>query len=235
MSNIRKAALMFGMLVLTVCITLAGRCVQDLRTTPDRKVSNPPEMIEVQTPAAAAMDEPYILRLMDACGARISEATRKVRASQLLTVGEQMVPTPAYRRWFYYMVCVESGFNQAAKSPVGAVGLTQVMPKFAQEFAEKCGLGKLGPKDLEDSHINLMVGACQFNALMEYYEGDPALALAAYNSGKDSSTVRKAKAGDIRTGHAETQGYLAAAFVLNERMKKSAEDKESSDVLPSRP
>jgi soluble lytic murein transglycosylase-like protein len=55
---------------------------------------------------------------------------------------------------------------------------------------------------------------------MVYYEGDPTLALAAYNSGLNSPTVRKAAASDIRTGHPETVGYLAAAFVLEQRLEK---------------
>lgn len=202
-------ALAFGLMALVRCSSEPSQLPPPAKPTP---------LIEVKQ--AEELDEGYLLRLMDACGAKLSEASRKVRASQMMTVGNQMIPDPIHRRWFYYVVCIESRFEQGARSHAGATGLTQVMPKYAQEFADKCGLGKLGPKDLEDSHVNLTVGACQFRSLMEYYGGDPTLALAAYNSGTDSPTVKKTKVGDVRTGHPETQGYLAAAFVLDTKMRK---------------
>ena len=118
------------------------------------------------------------------------------------------------------LICIESRFNNSARSTAGAVGLTQVMSKYAPEFAKACGLGELDPADLADSQVNLLVGACRFKELMTYYSGDPTLALAAYNSGQDSPTVRKAASSDVRSGHPETVGYLAAAFVMQQRVKK---------------
>lgn len=206
-----SAALLLAGLILTYC----ARNAQPV-PVPIKPAAAP----TIEAAAPEVLDEQYLVRLMGACGSSLTEVMQKVRAGQLLTVGNEVFPNVEHRRWFYYMVCMESRFNQAARSPVGATGLTQVMPKFAQEFADRCNLGKLGPKDLEDSQVNLLVGACQFRHLMDYYEGDPTLALAAYNSGKDSPTVKKTKVGDVRTGAAETQGYLAAAFVLDERMRK---------------
>ena len=101
---------------------------------------------------------------------------------------------------------------------VGAAGLTQIMPKFAPEFAKACGLGDIEPKDIYDSQINLLIGACRFRELMAYYSGDPTLALAAYNSGVDSQTVRKTASSDVRSANQETIGYLAAAFVMQQKL-----------------
>lgn len=162
----------------------------------------------------------YVQKVMDACGAKLSPAKREILSEQLRIVGESMFKEETDRKWFYFLICIESRFNAEARSPVGATGLAQVMPKYANEFAKSCGLGELDAKDLQDSQVNLLVGACRFRELMLYYEGDPTLALAAYNSGMDSSTVKKAAQSDIRMGHPETVGYLAAAFVLEQRLRK---------------
>lgn len=162
----------------------------------------------------------YVQKVMTACNASLSEARREILAEQIRVVGEAFFPKEEDRRWYYFLICIESKFQNEARSPVGAVGLTQVMPKYATEFAKSCQLGILEPKDLNDSQVNLMVGACRFRELMLHYDGDPTLALAAYNSGLDSPTVRKAVTSDVRQGHPETVGYLAAAFVLEQRMQR---------------
>jgi soluble lytic murein transglycosylase-like protein len=159
---------------------------------------------------------------MTACNANLSAARREILAEQIRVVGEAFFAKKEERRWYYFLICIESKFQNEARSPVGAVGLTQVMPKYASEFAKACQLGALEPKDLNDSQVNLMVGACRFRELMVHYSGDPTLALAAYNSGLDSPTVRKAVTSDVRQGHPETVGYLAAAFILEQRMNKAS-------------
>lgn len=73
------------------------------------------------------------------------------------------------------LVEAESSFLPNAVSPVGAVGLTQVMPSTAR------WLGRSG--DLTDPDDNLEVGAAYLSRLLERYEGDIPKALAAYNAG----------------------------------------------------
>jgi len=160
----------------------------------------------------------YVKRVMVACNAHLSDARKEILAEQISAVGETYFPEESDRRWYYFLICIESKFQTEAKSPVGAIGLTQIMPRFANDFAKSCNLGTLDPKDLGDSQVNLMVGACHFRELMDYYKKDPTLALAAYNSGLDSSTVKKAASADIRNGQPETIAYLASAFILEHRM-----------------
>ncbi|HLE84759.1 MAG TPA: lytic transglycosylase domain-containing protein [Thermoanaerobaculia bacterium] len=73
------------------------------------------------------------------------------------------------------LVEAESSFLPDAVSPVGAVGLTQVMPATA------AWLG--GKGDLTDPGSNLDLGARYLSRLIDRFDGDLELALAAYNAG----------------------------------------------------
>lgn len=68
---------------------------------------------------------------------------------------------------------VESGLHQSAVSPRGAMGLMQLMPFTA---------GKLGV-DPKIADQNALGGAVFLRQLLIRYNGDSALALAAYNAG----------------------------------------------------
>jgi len=66
----------------------------------------------------------------------------------------------------------ESGFNQAAISPCGAIGLMQLMPKTAESL-------KVDPKDWRQN-VN---GGLKYMASLKKKYGEYPKALAAYNWG----------------------------------------------------
>jgi soluble lytic murein transglycosylase-like protein len=77
------------------------------------------------------------------------------------------------------IIWVESRFQLRARSPKGACGLMQIMPRTAQEVARALGL-RYQPYDPE---FNIHAGTYYFARMVERFDGNLTLALAAYNIG----------------------------------------------------
>lgn len=88
-------------------------------------------------------------------------------------LAEGIDPELAFR-----LVNVESEFNAKAISPVGAVGLTQLMLPTAKYFDKTVTREKLF-----DPQTNLRIGFRYLRGLMKSYKGDLRLALLVYNRG----------------------------------------------------
>jgi soluble lytic murein transglycosylase-like protein len=73
------------------------------------------------------------------------------------------------------VVEVESGFNPKAASPKNAQGLMQLIPETAERF---------GVADVWDPEQNLRGGMAYLSWLMQHFDGDLELVLAAYNAGE---------------------------------------------------
>ncbi len=91
----------------------------------------------------------------------------------------------------------ESRFNQAAVSPKGARGVMQLMPGTAQTLGV----------DARDERGNVDGGGAYLAALLQRYDGDIILTLAAYNAGPEA--VRKY--GGVPP-YPETRAYVAAVL-----------------------
>ena len=100
-----------------------------------------------------------------------------------------------FRIWFQSLVKQESGFSIGARSPVGAFGLTQVMPDTAKDLG-------IYPAYYDDPMLQLDGGARYFLTQLNKF-GSVPLALAAYNAGPGNVS----KYGGIPP-FKETRGYV---------------------------
>jgi soluble lytic murein transglycosylase-like protein len=107
----------------------------------------------------------------------------------------------------FELVRVESSFNPRAVSPVGALGLTQLMPATAQMLSP--GISR---QQIFERETNLRLGFRFFRSLLAYYEGDVRLALLAYNRGP--TTVDRLLASGIDPGNGYARAVLGTRYPL---------------------
>src|SRR5262245_35100595 len=109
---------------------------------------------------------------------------------------------------------VESAFNPRARSPKGALGLMQLMPATARQY---------GVVNAFDPDENVRAGVQYLRALLDRYDNDETLALAAYNAGPNAVD----RHGQAVPPYRETRNYVAqinrmAGHGTNERPTASA-------------
>ncbi len=90
----------------------------------------------------------------------------------------QLEPT-----FIYAIARQESAFDAAARSPVGAMGLMQLMPQTAIYTAKKSGIKHANTSDLLKAEHNMRLGGLYLNHLLQTFNGNRILAAAAYNAG----------------------------------------------------
>ena len=122
-----------------------------------------------------------------------------------IALAEGIDPELAFR-----LVQRESDFNPRAKSPVGAIGLAQVMPATARYFVKG-----ITPERLYEPTINLRIGFRYLRGLIAEYRGDVKLALLVYNRGPVRVSAALAEGRDPSNGYDRyvTRGYKGTGVV----------------------
>ena len=152
---------------------------------------------EAEVLYAVEDDNPYADRLFGDAKTSIEEmivATAQKYAGHPGLARAGLNPVE-FRIWFQSLVKQESGFSIGARSPVGAFGLTQVMPDTAKDLG-------IYPAYYDDPMLQLEGGARYFLTQLNKF-GSVPLALAAYNAGPGNVT----KYGGIPPFE-ETQNYV---------------------------
>jgi hypothetical protein len=116
------------------------------------------------------------------------------------------------------LIATESGFDAAAVSPRGAVGLMQVMPMTAQRYGVQGDHRMTVEMKLADPAINVRAGTRYLRYLLDLYPGNVELALAAYNAGEGAVL----RAGKRIPNYPETQNYVKTVLQLYTMLKPPA-------------
>jgi soluble lytic murein transglycosylase-like protein len=108
------------------------------------------------------------------------------------------------------LIATESGFDAAAVSPKGAVGLMQVMPATAERYGVRGDVKMPVGKKLADPRTNIKAGTRYLRYLLDLFPGRLELALAAYNAGEGAVQ----RAGNKVPNYPETQNYVKTVMQL---------------------
>jgi soluble lytic murein transglycosylase-like protein len=113
------------------------------------------------------------------------------------------------------LIAAESGFDPAAVSPKGAIGLMQVMPATAERYGVSADARAPIETKLKDPRTNLRTGARYLRDLLGMFPGRLELALAAYNAGEGAVQ----RAGQRIPNFPETQNYVRTVMQLYTMLK----------------
>ncbi|MBR5535673.1 MAG: lytic transglycosylase domain-containing protein [Clostridia bacterium] len=80
------------------------------------------------------------------------------------------------------LIKAESNFNMDAISRADAKGVMQLTDETAEFCAEKLNM-ELAEGDIYSPKVNIRLGSYYLKRMLDLFEGDEALAIAAYNAG----------------------------------------------------
>ena len=118
-----------------------------------------------------------------------------------IALSEGLDPALGFR-----LVKVESDFKRTARSPMAAIGFTQLQLATARFYDPT-----ITEEGLLDRDTNLRIGFRFLQDLLKQFDGDMKLALLAYNRGPGRVAEILAQGGDPRNGYddAVLHGYSA--------------------------
>ena len=172
-----------------------------------RKLENPAEVVLVAELAKATDKKQLALRLS------------RIAFNRDLPLGDYAMPVgvmPQFKSLvkeriepalLHALSRQESEFNAAAKSPVGAAGLMQLMPATARMVARQYKVPHSQDK-LTNPVYNQQLGEAFLNDLIESYGGSYFMSLAAYNAGGGRVAEWVKAFGDPRTGEIDPVDWI---------------------------
>ncbi len=119
----------------------------------------------------------------------------------------------------YALVRRESMFDAKAQSPVGALGLMQIMPATGRQIAKEIQHPWQTTELLFQAPVNIKFGSYYYKQMLDKFSGHFALAAAAYNAGPHRVNkwleIKRDYAADVwieTIPFKETRGYVAAVL-----------------------
>jgi soluble lytic murein transglycosylase-like protein len=152
----------------------------------------------------------------------LSAVRIKVIKSILVTIAQDVFETREQMEYWISLIGIESRYNGKIKSPAGAIGLGQLLPKYKDDFGKSCGMSPVNREDIDDDFTNAYLSACYFNQLIKLHNGNIPLALSSYNAGQSSVTTTNAKTGGKMA--AETETYIRKVWIKTEQVNNNLKE-----------
>jgi soluble lytic murein transglycosylase-like protein len=168
--------------VLSICFALSCAVRQ-----PEREVTAAAVASEAPTRETSAADEIEALLSRYMTGLAPFELRRTAEAVVTESKRNRIDP-----QLVLAVMHTESGYYNFARSPVGALGLMQIMPATGEMLAREAGLDWSGPDALFAPELNVRLGT-RYLALLHARYGTWQGALAAYNWGPAAIDKRLAE------------------------------------------
>jgi soluble lytic murein transglycosylase len=102
----------------------------------------------------------------------------------------------------------ESAFDPEAVSHAGARGLMQLMPATARHTAKTINVRYSAARLTSDAAYNAMLGSAHLKELLETFDGNYVLAVAAYNAGAGRVRQWLRQNGDPRTDAVDAVDWI---------------------------
>ena len=102
----------------------------------------------------------------------------------------------------------ESEFYALARSPVGARGLMQLMPRTGEAMAAKLGLANYAEEVLDDPVTNARLGSAYLAQLIEEFGPNIPMVAAGYNAGPSRVRDWISRYGDPRTSKVDPVDWI---------------------------
>jgi soluble lytic murein transglycosylase-like protein len=102
------------------------------------------------------------------------------------------------------VIAVESAFDPTALSARGALGLMQIVPATAVRYGIVERRGRTIAEQLLEPATNVEIGVRYLRDLLDLFDNDLSLALAAYNAGEGTVRAR----GNVMPPYPETRAYV---------------------------
>jgi soluble lytic murein transglycosylase-like protein len=181
------------------------------------------------------LDDRYALFMQDGASVDPSQMTQAAPAARKTPLFNYLSQHPNLKKYETLLVetatefdldpallkavmAAESGFNPAAVSPKGAVGLMQVMPATAQRYGLRADKKKSVAQKLTDPHTNIRLGARYMRDLHKMFPAKPDLVLASYNAGEGAVQ----KYNNTIPPYPETRNYVQVVTEFYRLYKPSA-------------
>jgi soluble lytic murein transglycosylase-like protein len=144
--------------------------------------------------AATADPSTALQAIHAALGSEARSLGAKLRAALVDAISEAEVQQGIPAFLILAVIAQESGFDPDAEGVRGAIGLMQLRPFVAADYARRRGLPWKGEKTLRDPVRNVELAAGYLGELLDRF-GSVDLALEAYNKGPEY-VKRKLRAGE---------------------------------------